>query len=81
MNDDAYGDQHFMLGDAFIFHPFTQTTESDTSRLAYTGVGIGETRFYDRPYVFHDGCHVLAATFDRHTKGEHRATAEVCIRR
>lgn len=69
-----------MLGDTFIFHPFTQTTESDTSRLANTSVGITKASLYYRPYVFHDWRHIFAATFDRHTEGKHRTTADVCIR-
>jgi hypothetical protein len=73
------GISSFVLRNTFIFHPFTQTTEGNTSRLAYTSVWIIKTGLYYRPYVFHDGYHVFTATFDRHTEGEHRATAEVCI--
>ena len=29
--------------------------------------------------MFHDGCHVFTATFDRHAEGEHRAAADVRI--
>lgn len=68
-----------MLRNTFIFHPLTQTTESNTGRLANTSVGITKASFYYRPYVFHDWCHVFTATFDRHTEGEHRTTADVCI--
>lgn len=69
-----------MLGDAFIFHPFTQATESNASSLANASVGISKASLYYRPYVFHDGCHVFTAAFDRHTQGKHRATTYVCIR-
>ena len=68
-----------MLRDTFVFHPFAETTESNTSRLANTSIGIIEASLYHRPHVFHDWCHILTATFDRHTEGEHRTTAEVCI--
>ena len=68
-----------MLGGTFIFHPFAQTTDGNTSRLAYASVGVRETCLNHRPYVLHDGCHVFAATFDRHTKGEDRATTKVGV--
>ena len=68
-----------MLRDTFVFHPFAQTAESDTSRLADTSVGITKASLYYGPYVFHDWCHIFTATFDRHTEGEHRTTADVCI--
>lgn len=79
MNDGAYWYQCFVLGDTFIFHPFTQTTESNTSRLTDTSVRISKTRLYYRPYVLHDWCHVFATAFDRHAEGEDRATAEIGI--
>jgi len=79
MDGDTYWDQHLVLRDTFIFHPFTQTTEGNTSRLANTSVGITKASFYYGPYVFHDGCHVFTATFDRYTEGEHSTTTDVCI--
>jgi hypothetical protein len=79
MDDDAYRYQRFVFGGTFIFHPFTQATDSNTSRLAYTSVGISEASLYHRPHVFHDGYHVFTATFDRHAEGEDCATAEVGI--
>ena len=69
-----------MLSNTFIFHPFTQTTEGNTSCLAYTSVWIIKTSLYYRPYVFHDGRHVFTAAFNRYTESEHRATTEVCVR-
>lgn len=81
MSDNAYWDEHFVLRRTFFFHPFTQTAESDAGRLTNTCVVITKTCLYYRPYVFHDGCHVFTATFDRHTEGKHRTTADVCIRR
>jgi hypothetical protein len=77
---DAYWDQQFVFRNTFIFHPFTQTTEGNASRLAYTSVWIIKTGLYYRPYVFHDGYHVFTAAFDRYTESEHRATTEVCVR-
>jgi hypothetical protein len=80
IENSTHRDQHLVLRDTLIFHPFAQTSESDTGCLAYTGISIIEARLYHRPHVFHNGCHVFTTTFDRYAEGEHRSTAVVCIR-
>jgi hypothetical protein len=68
-----------VLRNTLIFHPFTQTSESDAGCLAYTGISIVKARLYYRPHMFHNGSHVFAATFDRYSEGEHCPTAVVRI--
>jgi hypothetical protein len=70
-----------MLGNAFVFKPFTQATDSHTGSLSNSGITIPEPSFDDWPNFAHQWGHELAATFNNHTQGEHGTTSMCRISR
>lgn len=77
----AYRDEDSVFTHALFLKPLAQAADGNTSCLAYAGVLVSETGLDERPYLAHQGRHVLAASLNSDTQSEYSTTAAVRIHR
>lgn len=64
-----------------VLQPFAKTADSNTAGLADGGVTVLQGSLDDRPHLWHQRGHVLAASLDRNAESEDRTTALRRVRR